>query len=97
MARTKDTNAIFVKIGKYEYKIIAPAVLIPASETHNHAGEWEAIVTIYKSSNDMPTKAQSFPDHPQYGSTREEAIKKGQDYGQKLVQRTAEGLKDYMT
>ncbi len=81
--------------GKYKYKIVAATLLIPSNQPkpEPHDGEWEAIVTIYRTSNDEPAKAQSFPHDPQYGATEAEARNMGYDYGQKLVVGTIDGLK----
>ena len=46
MPASADGKAILVKVGKYTYKIVAPAVLIPGREGTPHGGEWEAVVTI---------------------------------------------------
>lgn len=96
--KTGDCESIFIDQGEHKYKILAATLLIPnnAPKPEPHAGEWEAIVTIYRDSNDEPSKAQSFPDVPQYGATEDEARSKGHDYGRKLVLRAVEGLKDYM-
>lgn len=99
LEKIEDCDSIFICEGEYRYEILAATLLVRSNQPKPdpHDGEWEAIVTIYKTSKYDPSKAQSFPDHPKYGATKEEARKKGHDYGQKLVQRTVEGLKDYMT
>ena len=90
MGKTEDCKSII--IGKYTYKIVAGTALIPRSIPESHAGEWEARVTIYKTSNDEQGKAQTFPNAPQYGATENEARSKGHDYGRKLVLGAIEGL-----
>ena len=94
MEKTEDCESIFIDQGKYKYKILAATLLIPknAPKPEPHAGEWEAIVTIYRNSNDEPSKAQSFPDCPQYGATEDEARNKGHEYGRQLVLGAIEGL-----
>lgn len=95
MATTNDLKSIFICQGKYKYEILAATVLVrgnqPAPEPHD--GEWEAVVTIYGTTDSGPGQAQSFPHHPHYGATEAEAIAKGHDYGRKLVTGAIEGLK----
>lgn len=93
MEKTKDRNSIFIVEGKDRYKIVAPPTSIPRTDPEAHAGKWEAIVTIYWTSNDKPPKAQSFPEAPQYGATEDEARSKGHAYGRKLVCGDIAGLK----
>jgi hypothetical protein len=99
MAKTDDRESIFICQGKYKYKILAATLLVRSNQPkpEPHDDEWKAIVTIYRTSNDEPDKAQSFPDHPHYGATEDDARTKGHDYGRKLIQGTVEGLKEYMT
>ena len=92
MEKTEDCKSIFIDQGKYKYKIVAPTTLIPRRGPEPHAGEWMARVTIYKTSNDEPAKAQSFHNDSLYGSTEDEARSKGHDYGRKLVLGAIEGL-----
>jgi len=92
MEKTEDCKSIFIDQGKYKYKIVAGTVLIPRNEPEPHAGEWEARVTIYRTSYDEPSKAQSFHNASQYCATEDEAKSKGHDYGRKLVRGAIEGL-----
>lgn len=94
MENTNDRNSIVIDQDNYKYRIVAAAALIPRSRPGPHAGEWETIVTIYRTSNDERPQAQSFHDHPhQYGATEDEARSKAHDYGRKLVLGVIEGLK----
>jgi hypothetical protein len=90
--KTEHCKSIFIDQGKNRYEIVAPATLIPRSGPEPHAGEWVARVTIYKTSNDEPSKAQSFHNDSQYGATEDEARSKGHDYGRKLVLGAIDGL-----
>jgi hypothetical protein len=94
MAKTDDRESIFICQGKYKYKILAATLLIRSNQPkpEPHDGEWKAIVTIYRTSNDEPSKAQPFHNDPQYGATEDEARSKGHDYGRKLVRGAIEGL-----
>lgn len=85
MEKTEDCKSIFIDQGKYTYEIVASAELIPRGEPEPHAGEWEARVTIYRTNNNEPSKAQSFHNVPQYGATEDEARSNGHDYGRKLI------------
>ena len=95
MATTDDRNSTFICMGKYKYQILAATVLIrgnqPAPELHDR--EWEAVVTIYRTTENERGEAQSFPHDPQYGATEAEAIAKAHDFGRKLVTGAMEGLK----
>jgi len=93
LEKTEDCKSIFIDQGKYKYKIVAAPVLIPRNEPRLHAGNWEARVTIYRTSNDEPSKAQSFHTDSQYGATENDARSKGHNYGRKLVLGAIEGLK----
>lgn len=93
MKKTEDCKSIFIDQGKYKYKIVAAAALIPRNEPELHACKWEARVTIYRTSNDEPAKAQSFHNDSQYGATEDEARSKGHNYGRKLVLGAIESLK----
>ncbi len=99
MAQTDDRESIFICHGNYKYKILAATLLVRSNQPQPepHDGEWKAVVTIYRTGNNEPTKAQSFPGQPQYGPTEDEARTKGHDYGHKLVIGAIQGLKIDMT
>lgn len=98
MKKSEDCESIVIDHGMYKYKILAATLLVQSNQLkpEPHDGEWKAIVTIYKTGNNEPTKARSFPHHPQYGATEDEARNKGHDYGRNLVRGNVEGLKDCM-
>jgi hypothetical protein len=88
----ENTESIFIQHRNHTYKVVAAAAVVPGSEPHPHAGEWEVKVTIYRTSDADTTKSKSLHDVPQYAPTKDEAIRKGHDYGRKLVVREIEGL-----
>ena len=62
--KTENVQSMFITQGRYRYEILAAVTLIPGSDPVPHAGEWETIVTICRTSDNEPPRAQAFPNAP---------------------------------